>query len=233
MVRFLSGYHWNWVGVVTTDGDYGRSALENFVSNASKNLICVAFKSILPDSITSQETPSAIGQTAETIYGNPKVNVIVSFAKPAHMMYLFQALKKQALAAGGNILSMKRVWIASDNWSSSNLVNKTLSLDEIGHVVGFHFKRGDLTSFHSFLSRIETEKNPNLEEFVKMLKEIGGGAVLTSLNRQLYSDSVFSVEMAVSAVAQAVVTLCRISDCKTQEAVQPWQVFPAHKTSSP
>ncbi|XP_029593729.1 G-protein coupled receptor family C group 6 member A-like isoform X2 [Salmo trutta] len=77
MVRLLSNSNWTWVGMVTTDGDYGRSALDSFVSEATASGICVAFKEILPDSLTSPDINSAVKNARKTIRSNPKVKVVV------------------------------------------------------------------------------------------------------------------------------------------------------------
>ncbi|XP_044062485.1 G-protein coupled receptor family C group 6 member A [Siniperca chuatsi] len=240
MVSLLSAFGWNWVGIVSTDGNYGQSALDQFVSQASENGICVSFKSILPQSVTGQEVFSAIKQTAKTIYKNPKVQVIVSFAKPTHMMYLYQELKNQTLTAGQNMESMRRVWVASDSWSSSTSVKGNLTLEDIGHVVGFTFKSGDLLSFSEYLSRLEaaghdyTGNNSFMQEFYMQLNasKVSGDTELVSkavntLREHTDTDTIFSVEMAVSAIAQAVASICRSRDCKTPGTVQPWEVLKA------
>lgn len=238
MVSLLSTYGWNWVGVVTTDGNYGQSALDHFVSQASEKGICVAFKSILPQSVTSGDVCSAIMQTARTICKNPKVQVIVSFAKPTHMMYLYQELKNQTLGAGQNMKTMRRVWLASDNWSFSSYVKGNITLEDIGHIMGFTFKSGDLSSFSDYLSRLEAagpdyiRNNKFLQEFYMHLNSstYSGETELVSkavnrLREHTHAGTILSVEMAVSAIAQAVVSICRSTDCKTPGKVQPWKVF--------
>ncbi|XP_034384827.1 G-protein coupled receptor family C group 6 member A [Cyclopterus lumpus] len=240
MVSLLITYGWNWVGVVTTDGNYGQSALDHFVSQASEKGICVAFKSILPQSVTSHDVCSAIMQTARTICKNPKVQVIVSFAKPTHMMHLYQELKNQTLSAGQNMETMRRVWLASDNWSSSSSVKGNITLEDIGHIMGFTFKSGDLSSFSEYLSRLEAagpdyiRNNTFLQEFYMHLNasKYSGETELVSeavnrLREHTHAGTIFSVEMAVSAIAQAVVSICRSRDCKTPGKVQPWEVLKA------
>ncbi|KAK5862821.1 hypothetical protein PBY51_018180 [Eleginops maclovinus] len=240
MVSLLSIYGWTWVGVVITDGNYGQSALENFISEASKKGICVAFKSIIPQSVSSQDVGSAITQTASSIFENPEAQVIVAFARSTHMVYLYQELKNQMMRAGGERKSMKRVWVASDSWSSSSSVKENINLEDVGHVLGFTFKSGDLSSFNEYLSRLEsaghdyTENNTFLQEFYKQLNasegygdsELGSKAVKT-LRENTHADNIFSVEMAVSAIAQAVASICRTRDCKAPGTVQPWEVLKA------
>lgn len=238
MAELLRSYGWNWVGMVTTDGDYGRSALDNFVSHASEKGICVAFRAILPQSVTSEDVNSAITDTASIILKNPKVKAIVSFAKPTHMVSLFQELKSQTLREEQNIESMRRVWVASDSWSFSSSVSDTLTLNEIGHVIGFSFKNGDLTSLHDYLSKLEAtgydyeQKNPFLQKFFSNMnssKGSGGGELtfqaVKTLRENIQSDIVLSVEMAVSAITQAVTSTCQSRNCKTPGGVQPWEVI--------
>ncbi|XP_054483480.1 G-protein coupled receptor family C group 6 member A-like [Anoplopoma fimbria] len=240
MVSLLNTYGWNWVGVVTTDGNYGQSALDHFVSQASGKGICVAFKSILPQSVTSQDVCSAIVQTARTICKNPKVQVIVSFAKPTHMMYLYQELKNQTLRAGQNMETMRRIWVASDSWSSSSTVKGNITLEDIGHVVGFTFKSGDMSSFREYLTRLEETGHDNMrnntfmQEFYMQLnasKYFGETELVSKavnrLREHTHAGTIFSIEMAVSAIAQALVSICRSRDCRTPGKVQPWEVLKA------
>lgn len=238
MIALLSRYGWNWVGIVTTDGSYGMSALDYFVSQASEMGICVAFKSILPQSVSGQDTSSAITRTAETIYNNPKVQVIVSFAKPPHMSMLYNELKSMLLKRGEPRSLMRRVWVASDSWSASNVVFADLTLDEVGYVLGYTFKSGDLTSFNKYLDRLRapeenTRINTFLQEFYTYVNSTIGGSkedqvvteALKILRKHIHKDLIFSLEMAASAIAQAAATICGRRDCKTHGKVQPWQVF--------
>ncbi|KAF3840241.1 hypothetical protein F7725_018958 [Dissostichus mawsoni] len=240
MVSLLSTYGWTWVGVVTTDGNYGQSALENFVSQASKNGICVAFKSIIPQAVGSQDVRSAITQTARTIFENPEAQVIVSFAKPTLMVYLYQELKNQMLRGGRDRKSMRRVWVASDSWSSSSSVKENIHLEDMGHVLGFTFKSGDLSSFNEYLSRLEaaghddTGDNVFLQEFYTQLNASEGygdtelvSKAVETLREHTHAGTIFSVEMAVSAIAQALVSVCRNRDCRTPGTVQPWELLKA------
>ncbi|XP_067458642.1 G-protein coupled receptor family C group 6 member A [Thunnus thynnus] len=228
MVRLLSSYGWNWVGIVTTDGEYGRSALDKFVSQASEKGICVAFKLSLPQSVTSQDVCSAISQAATTIFKHPKVQVIVSFAKPFHMKQLYRELRNQVLTAGQNMESMRKVWVASDGWSSSSSVLGNLTLKDIGHIVGFTFKSGNLSSFSEYLSRLEADRhnytgnNLFLQEFYKLPSK-----AVKTLREHTHADTTYSVEMAVSAIAQAVASICRSRNCKTPGTLQPWEVLQA------
>lgn len=239
MVSLLSHYAWTWVGIIATDGNYGLSAVENFLSQASEQRICVAFKSVLPAFVESDCIDSSIRKTAEMVHANPKVQVIVSFAQPVHMQCLFQELKSQARTMGGRARSMRRLWLASDGWSSSpSTASSNLSMEDIGHVVGFQFKSRPMTSFNEYLNALGAAgenieaSNPFVREYYGQLNASDNTdkaklvhEALHNLSQSARVDAIFSVEMAVSAIAQAVAKICKSKGCKALQTLQPWQVL--------
>ncbi|XP_029593727.1 G-protein coupled receptor family C group 6 member A-like isoform X1 [Salmo trutta] len=118
-----------------------------------------------------------------------------------------------------------------------------MDLLEIGHVVGFSFKRGNLAPFHHYLMNLSDindviGNNSFLKEFYSLPNGSGDPKVLSSftvpaeiLLNNSHADVVFSVEMAVSAIVHAVADICSKKDCKTPGTVQPWQVLGALKDS--
>lgn len=222
MIKLLKDNEWTWVGIIITDGDYGRSAMESFVKHTETEGICVAFKAILPDSLANEQKLKAyINKTVDIIEKNPKVNVVVSFAKSSQMNLLFQGLKSKNVASN-------KVWVASDNWSTAKDILKDVKLSDIGTVLGFTFKSGNVTPFHQYLKDLqfksEVEMNNSfLKEFLERLDVRN----VTNAVQKLIMNSalVFNVQMAVSAIANAVAELCVTRQCKTPTAFQPWEVF--------
>lgn len=225
MVQLLSERKWTWVGFLTTDGDYGRAALDSFVSQATKAGICVAFTEILPDSLSNKHKLEAtITHTVHTIHTNPKVRVIVSFAKPEHMKSVFSLLME--------LSADQRLWIASDNWSMAGDVLSPEQLERVGWVLGFSFKNKNITNFEEFVKRLELNSevqrnNSFLKEFYSSFatsvnaSETVNAVVSTSADKLIASAQVgvvFSVQMAVNAIAQAVALICK-NDCMASGAV--------------
>ncbi|XP_077577583.1 G-protein coupled receptor family C group 6 member A [Stigmatopora nigra] len=236
MVRLIQLHGWNWVGIVISDGDYGRSALENFANQASENGICIAFKCILPHSVSSKALKPAAVVAAKTISQNDKAQVIVSFSKTPHMQAIFNELRKEVLRKGKSIKDMRRVWLASDSWSTSGNIQGNLNLEDIGQVVGFNFKTGNLTSFNGYLDRLQATgynsswNNTFLEKLFMQVNESKSqlaSEVVKTIKREMNPATVFSVELAVTATAQAVASLCRSRDCKSPGKMQPWEVLEA------
>ncbi|KAK7147153.1 hypothetical protein R3I94_009867 [Phoxinus phoxinus] len=220
MVKLLKDNKWTWVGIIITDGDYGRSAMESFLYHTETEGICVAFKAILPDSLANQQKlDTYINKTVDIIEKNTKVNVVVSFAKSSQMKLLFKGLQSKNVAS-------KKVWVASDNWSTAKDILKDVKLSDIGTVLGFTFKSGNVTPFHQYLKdlQFESEDAMNNSFLVEYFKSYTGNATSAVQELIMYSDLVFNIQMAVSAIANAVAELCRIRQCKTPTAIQPWEL---------
>ncbi|KAI4895906.1 hypothetical protein NFI96_003259 [Prochilodus magdalenae] len=236
MVKLLQENKWTWVGVITTDGDYGRSALDSFLSQAFQAGICVAFKEIFPDSVTStQRLNSAVSRAVQTLQTNSKVRVVVSFAKPEHMSRLFKGLLDNNQSGND-----QRVWVASDNWSTSQSVVTQEQLNRIGWVVGFSFESSDVTPLKEFLLNLEL--NSEIQKNNDFLKEFYSSSTNNSkeevsmttekLINNIDAGKVFSIQMAVNAIAQAVAKLCSNRNCTTAGAIQPWELLPELRNSS-
>lgn len=228
MVKLLKDKNWTWVGIIITDGDYGRSALESFVKHIETEGICVAFKAILPDSLANQEKLNDyINKTVDIIEKNKKVNVVVSFAKSSQMKLLFKGLLSKNVS--------NKVWVASDNWSTAKDILKDVKLSDIGTVLGITFKTGNVTLFYQYLKDLQFESedemnNSFLKEFLKQ-PDIGNPAkAVQEMLKNTNTDMVFTIQMAVSAIAKAVSELCITRQCKTPTAIQPWEVFHHTKT---
>ncbi|XP_071762199.2 G-protein coupled receptor family C group 6 member A-like [Centroberyx gerrardi] len=152
IVQILKEQNWTWVGVVTTDGDYGRYALDRLQHHAAENNICLAFTSILPDVLSDYNLKGRIKATVKSIIDNPNVKVIVSFAKPDHMMYLFNSLLQDWRGRG-------KVWVASDNWSESRRVLRNWTLSDAGTIIGVTLKSANTSKLLQYLSNLDV--NPD------------------------------------------------------------------------
>lgn len=221
MAKLLSDNQWNWVGVITMDGDYGRSALDSFASHAAQKGICLAYKEILPESVTDPNVEASIRKAVQTIRSNGKAKVIVSFAKASYMRKVFTELQGDP--------PEDRVWIASDSWSTDGNEMTHLDFGPIGKVVGFTFKSGDVSPFKQYLRELKREtylsedtNMPFMREFYQSVNPVEATNILLD---HTASDTVFSIQLAISAVTQAIVDLCsKRDDCQTPGALKPWQV---------
>ncbi|XP_070275311.1 G-protein coupled receptor family C group 6 member A isoform X3 [Myotis yumanensis] len=67
MAHLIQKSGWNWIGIITTDDDYGRLALSTFVLQTMANNVCIAFKEVLPAFLSDNTIEIRINQTLEKI----------------------------------------------------------------------------------------------------------------------------------------------------------------------
>nr|XP_021516216.1 G-protein coupled receptor family C group 6 member A isoform X1 [Meriones unguiculatus] len=162
MAHLIKKSGWNWIGALTTDDDYGRLALNTFAIQAAANNVCIAFKEVLPAFLSDNNIEVRINHTLEKIIAEAQVNVIVVFLRKFHVFNLFtKAIERK----------ISKIWIASDNWSTATKIITIPNVKKLGKVVGFTFKRGNISSFHSFLQTLRLYPNNNnkpLREFAKV-----------------------------------------------------------------
>ncbi|XP_041831988.1 G-protein coupled receptor family C group 6 member A [Melanotaenia boesemani] len=214
IIEILKYHNWTWVGVVTTDGEYGRYAVERLNHHANKNNICIAFTSVLPDFLGDKMLNDSIDFAVKSITESKNVQVIVSFAKSNHMMYIFDKLLKNPQGRG-------KVWVASDSWSqSTNALNTTTwKLEDVGTVFGTNFKSGNSSKFIQFLRNLDvnpahSKNNSFLSDFLKGEKtDSSNGTAIAQLINKTSPYAVFSIDLAVKAIAQAVTDLCINRKC--------------------
>ncbi|XP_070352669.1 G-protein coupled receptor family C group 6 member A isoform X3 [Equus asinus] len=67
MVHLIQKSGWNWIGIITTDDDYGRLALNTFAMQTVANNVCIAFKEVIPAFLSDNTIEVGINQALEKI----------------------------------------------------------------------------------------------------------------------------------------------------------------------
>ncbi|XP_055981235.1 G-protein coupled receptor family C group 6 member A [Sorex fumeus] len=249
MAHLIQKSGWNWIGVITMDDDYGRSALNAFAIQTAANNVCIAFKEVLPAFLSDNTIEVRINQTLEKIMTETQVNVIVVFLRQFHVFNLFNKVIER---------NVKKIWIASDNWSTSTKVTTIPNVTKIGKVVGFTFRRGNMSSFHSFIQNLHMfpgDNNKVLSECITLLavcahvkdsdlsqcisnhsQETMTNKTNTDVERNVslrkdflwdYTEPglVHNIQLAVFALGHAFRDLCQVRDCQNLNAFQPWELL--------
>ncbi|XP_037700311.1 G-protein coupled receptor family C group 6 member A isoform X1 [Choloepus didactylus] len=246
MAHLIQKSGWNWIGVITTDDDYGRLALNTFAVQAAANNVCIAFREVLPAFLSDNTIQVRINQTLEKIIAEAQVNVIVVFLRQFHVFNLFNKATER---------NISKIWIASDNWSTATKIITIPNVKSIGKVVGFTFRRGNMSSFHSFLQNLHmlpNENNKPLKEYAMLLSACAdvkdsdlsqcisnhsqGTLVYNGVERNFslrndflwdYTEPglVHSIQLAVFALGYAIRDLCQARDCQNPNAFQPWELL--------
>ncbi|XP_047716370.1 G-protein coupled receptor family C group 6 member A isoform X3 [Prionailurus viverrinus] len=67
MAHLIEKSGWNWIGIIATDDDYGRMALNTFAVQTTANNVCTAFKEVLPAFLSDNTIEVRINETLEKI----------------------------------------------------------------------------------------------------------------------------------------------------------------------
>ncbi|XP_025781437.1 G-protein coupled receptor family C group 6 member A isoform X3 [Puma concolor] len=67
MAHLIEKSGWNWIGIIATDDDYGRMALNTFAVQTTANNVCIAFKEVLPAFLSDNTIEVRINETLEKI----------------------------------------------------------------------------------------------------------------------------------------------------------------------
>ncbi|NXR14419.1 GPC6A protein, partial [Semnornis frantzii] len=246
MAHLICESGWNWIGVIATDDDNGRFALESFGVQAMANNVCIAFKELLPAYLSDNTFQSKVDRAIEKIVKETEVNVIVVFMRQIHVLKLFKKATER---------NVNKIWIASDNWSAAVKISSIPNIRQLGTIVGFGFKSGDISAFQDFLRNLHEkprENNKFLREYMMLLSlcapldhhdfqmcisNQSQDDLLQNVENtyQIWSDDflkahiepgfIHSTELAVYAIAHAIKGQCQDRDCRDPSAVAPWELL--------
>lgn len=247
MARLIHRSGWNWIGIIATDDDFGRLAVESFGLQVMANNVCIAFKEMLPAYLSDSTIHGKINQALEKIVKETRVNVIVVFLRQFHVMRLFRKAIER---------NINKTWIASDNWSAGVKISTIPNISRLGKVVGFTFKSGNMSSFHEFLNNLHSSSTGNNrfsreytmlmstcshindQDLSKCISNYSTEKLLencTSSTSHLWREEflianiepgfIHSTMLAVRAIAFAIQNQCKTRDCKNPYAFAPWEVW--------
>uniref|UniRef100_A0A672PWU4 G-protein coupled receptor family C group 6 member A n=1 Tax=Sinocyclocheilus grahami TaxID=75366 RepID=A0A672PWU4_SINGR len=212
ITEILRYHNWTWIGIIATDGDYGRYAADQLEAHANSKNIYVSYRVVLPDFLNDESLDSKLNETIKKIESTSKVQVIVSFAKSHHMACLFEKLTPNASG---------RFWIAGDSWSTSLDVLNNRSLNEVGKILGIIPFSGDSSHFIRYLDNLDLNpdsqsNNTILQHFIKgeLNKSRTTKEIRETLKKAVCPSAVFSVGLTVSFVANAVKDICSRKTCR-------------------
>ncbi|XP_040204351.1 G-protein coupled receptor family C group 6 member A-like [Rana temporaria] len=250
IMDLIKAFEWNWIGIIASDDEYGRSALNLLSSLFIDNGVCIAFVKTVP----SYARHPSLNNNLNNIMSELKTSttkVIISFAKDSIMAELFRVAIQQ---------NISRTWIASDNWSNSKLVASIEDIAKVGTIFGFTFASGFIPGIEDYLKNLfpsnDMATNEILDEYkmwrfgcsedyreyLKCLNSTSDNCpvpasamhksplacIVDDVSRQnddyliRYIEVAYSTALSVTAVAQALKnTICKDGTCDKDLQVSP------------
>ncbi|XDV43666.1 hypothetical protein PO909_012107 [Leuciscus waleckii] len=214
LTNFMKHFHWDWVGVVYGDDDYGKNALQSFLADAEDADICQAFKEALPHYLANDEIDKRIQEVAETIRSS-EAKVVLLILKEELVFKLFKEMIRQ---------NISRTWIASDAWSMSRNISRMDGINRVGDIFGFTFITGPNPGFKEFLQQLTLAPgsvNLFLEEYKQLGKDTG------FLTEAVDISITYGERLAVWSIAHALKRLlnCSETECPGERNFPPWKLL--------
>ncbi|TSK58011.1 G-protein coupled receptor family C group 6 member A [Bagarius yarrelli] len=231
LVKLISHYSWNWVGVVTLDDDYGRALLENFVQDAQKEQVCLQYQKVLPNYLGLADIEEKIMNVADQIESS-NATVVLLILRPELVQMIFQEMIKR---------NVSRVWIASDAWSTTRFLMMMKDINKVGDIFGFTFMSRDIPGFEDYMRDIRPSPGA-WNDFITEYKQMRSNCTQQSQDpTSLYCNSTddifllrtvdlteaYSQRLAVYAIAHAIKKLLKCDDasCTEDPNFLPWKLI--------
>ncbi|XP_071334441.1 olfactory receptor CB1 [Trachinotus anak] len=251
VAKLMHQYHWNWIGVVYGDDEYGKAAFQSFLMDAETNDVCVAYHEVLPHNLDDSHSGERIKQVAQQIHSS-SAQVVLLILKAELVEILFKEMIRT---------NTSRIWIASDVWSRSWSLAQMDDINRVGDILGFTFVAGKSESFDNYLKNLTATPggyNYFIEEYKNLrfncssecfsikppsycpspeLLKIKSGDACNFKEPQEQNDDylvtavdtseTFLSRVAVWAVANALKTLlkCNSSSCSGEINFPPWKLL--------
>ncbi|KAG8582538.1 hypothetical protein GDO81_008098, partial [Engystomops pustulosus] len=165
IVELIKEFQWNWVGIISSDDEYGRSAQDHLNSLIQEAGICTAFARTVPSYVDDPLLPSSL-EKALTDISNSSTNVVIVIAKDTIVSKLIKHCIQK---------NISKIWIASDSWSNSREMLSIENIGMAGTFLGINFKMGNVTGFKDYLSNLQSLGHGTINDFLEEYKELRFG----------------------------------------------------------
>ncbi|XP_078504614.1 G-protein coupled receptor family C group 6 member A-like [Lissotriton helveticus] len=165
LANLASSLKWNWVGIISSDDDYGQSALESLSADLELQSVCIAFQETIQYNVNDPQIYPRINEIIQTLENTSSAKVVYVISTAPSVLKLFSEFIKH---------NITRTWIASDSWSTSADVSGLDHIDLVGPILGFSFRKGYVAGFTSYLQNLKPPTEGE-NSFVEEYKELRFG----------------------------------------------------------
>ncbi|XP_077326776.1 extracellular calcium-sensing receptor-like [Lithobates pipiens] len=169
LANLILYFGWSWVGFLASDNDYGQLSLLAVKQELINAGACVAFIETIMTSQANRNVPHII----KVIKGSTAKVVVVLASKP-EFLPVVEELARQNVT--------DRIWIASEAWSTSNLLSKEKYQHVLMGTLGFAVHAGQLPGFMEYLNSLHPSKAPNDSFIIEFWEQLFSCRWINHLN---------------------------------------------------
>uniref|UniRef100_A0A3Q3EKE2 Taste receptor, type 1, member 1 n=1 Tax=Labrus bergylta TaxID=56723 RepID=A0A3Q3EKE2_9LABR len=226
MIQLLVKFNWTWVALLGSDNAYGLEGMQSLSELAPLHGICIAYQGVIPtfSADTIQNMRNIVTGILTT-----KVNTIVVFSSKSKLKGLIPYIVERNVT--------DKVWIGTEDWSTSSQISGIPGIHTIGTVLGISVIYSAISGFEEFERKLaEASMLQSDTEEVNVTMSSGNECLqstdLYSLARNKFPldrydiTSSFNVYKAVYAVAHALHKAlgCDSGACQMRR-VDPWELL--------
>ncbi|XP_029435605.1 extracellular calcium-sensing receptor-like [Rhinatrema bivittatum] len=141
LAQLVVHFGWTWVGLLSSEDDYGEFGSQLLKKELQAVGACVAFHETLPD-LPAKEKIYYITETVK----RSSANIIFVFSSGNKMLPVWEDLTKHHITG--------KVWIATEAWSTSALASTMELSNMLSGTIGLSVHEGDVRGFREFLRNL-------------------------------------------------------------------------------
>ncbi|XP_077118670.1 extracellular calcium-sensing receptor-like [Ranitomeya variabilis] len=148
LAELILYFGWTWVGLLASDNDYGQIGIQIIKQEIVQAGACVAF---IENIMTGQ--PNSGAPHIVNVIKDSSAKVVLVLSSDADFMPVVEELAKQNITG--------KIWISSESWSTSILLNKQHFQPVLMGTIGFAIHWGQMDGFVEHLNSLQPSRFPN------------------------------------------------------------------------
>ncbi|XP_028617590.1 vomeronasal type-2 receptor 116-like, partial [Grammomys surdaster] len=148
IVSLLNYFHWNWVGLIISEGQNGVQILSSLRAEMDRNRICVDFVEIIPVSEVSYLPNRQLNPTQVL---KSLTNVIITFGDSDFLRGFMLYLRQTSVTS--------KVWIMNSEWDGV-IQSKHFILNSLHGSLIFAHHHKEISGFRNFTQAVHPSKYP-------------------------------------------------------------------------
>ncbi|XP_040197708.1 extracellular calcium-sensing receptor-like [Rana temporaria] len=141
LAQLILHFGWSWVGLIAANDDYGQQGIQLIRQDIVKAGACVAYSENILLNQPDHNAPHIVN-----VIKRSTAKVVVAFCNAVDLIIVLGEWSRQNVS--------KKILIASEAWSTINLVSFEKYTNHLTGTIGLTFFSGTLPNFKEFLNKI-------------------------------------------------------------------------------
>ncbi|XP_056425682.1 extracellular calcium-sensing receptor-like [Hyla sarda] len=146
LARLVLYFGWSWVGLLAADNEYGQYGIQLVKQELMKAGACVEYIENIMMSRPDRNAPHIMN-----VIRRSTSTVVVVFCNDVDLMPVLNEWLKQNVS--------RKIFIASDAWSTTNIFSTNAFSDLLYGTIGFAFSSGKLPGLKEFLNKVQPSES--------------------------------------------------------------------------